>query len=985
MIEKATEVFWRNLRALGLFDPSQVDRWYGLANSSGATWLQLCQAIQQESRLTSNHLQLLTSEQPATPVLVGSLLIQRPTLHPLNWDAFDAVHVKLEQHARVILLPDANQDGIGLQGLQRARQVATLDDAQVTRIVDLETVGSRYAVVVSESAGERLSQVWANADPGIDWCVLASQLIGVVHRVHRSGLGVGVLDPLTIHFDRQRNELLLDDLVSSQWINDEVIPNGLEGAEESVLIAYRAQRARFLNAASKPTDGQSVASINDTAHDWLECAAWLDFAATRLESSAAASDTTVVAQRLHQAAVELCEIHRRPTTDFANWYRRWFQSGDAAALGFLRAEARTVANPWDVQTSSVSPDPAIDDEVVELPIDAVAIMDDPINSIPQIVEPASPARAAVEKQSIDPRKSKPAPEKPKPGSLAEKQAAKRELEKRRKIIIAAAVLVPLPICLLVLLLVYLMQPAKEGLPELADQSTEVAELPDAELPTNVALESGKGTVANDSRKSNSPEVGRPPAETKSPPKDPFGDSPMPSELPDTKKANTDEDMLADLNPPSTPDSKGTADPKEKDSDEVEPTTSEPVDDGFITYTHVLKELDVVGAWREILGGPESATTSRIVQLGQLNRITAKRTLLEVNSSEPTIASSFRVVAKPSDNASIVQQWELQASSAGKTLAIIQTTADGQLQMVLEPAVASDWTNAEKLKLELYFGQRDVFHWIALGQGRRPTWSQPSGGSTTDGSTNVVNSSSTATNPTTPPVPSTTDSNNPPASSGQSTDTTVAANTDDAPIPDLSFDPKSAASKAWFKETPGFPREGVEWRYQIVGQSLKKIEKDHPSWKALRVRSKEDAYFMDELLDAGSVVVMVEAESGERTRLKARLQLVTPNGPIELKKDIATSAIAEAEQFKQACKMQYDQINAKRAAAGEAERKKAELGRLDALMKEMDRYKKVLEAVAKNNDALLEKGLAFALVQVVDGQEQYLLKSQSFTVSEPKNE
>lgn len=879
MIEKATEVFWRNLRDLELFEPSQIDRWHGFAKSPGATWLQLCQTIQQESRLTSNHLQLLTSEQPATPVAVGSLLIQRATLHPLNWDAYDAVHVKLQQLARVVLLPDSSQDGVGLQALQRARQVATLDDAQVTRIVDLETFGSRYALVLSESRGERLSQVWANAEGKIDWFALAAQLFGIVQRVHRSGLGIGVLDPLTIHYVRQRNELLLDDLVASQWINDELIPNGLGAEEESVLIAYRAQRARFLNAASKPTDGQSVASINDTAHDWLEYAAWLDFTATRLDSAG----TTPVAQRLHQAALDLCEIHRRPATDFAQWYQRWFESSEDAVPAATKS-----AKAWNSLSSSANAAPALDDEVVELPSDAVTIVDEPINPIPQIVLNKAPTKAAAANPASDSRKGKPATDKPSAGkpatdkpavgvpaaakpaaeipaigtlaaekptigkpatgtpaaekpaagksktaSLADKAAAKRATEKRRKIILGAAVITPLPICLLALFLFNSAQPARETVPTVGNQSTPAGELPDMSLPSNPDLEPGPTNAGDKPSKSTSSKVEQPPKKPESPATVAVADAKATNELPDSNIADTKVEIPAVTNPPSTADSKGTTDQSVVVSTDVKPTMPAPAD----------------------------ATVN--------SKATSDQTVAATDEVKPTTPA-------PADN-----------------------------------------------KVDT-----------------------------------------------------------PPASSDEPKDNSVAASADSEQVPDLMFDPKSAASKVWTKETREFPREGVEWRFQIMGQTLKAIDKNHASWQALRARPKEVGYCADELLDAGSVVVLVEAGTGAKTRLKARLQLVTPNGPIDLKKGAATTAITEAEQFAQACRLQFDQLNGSRAAAGEGQRKQEELRRLDSLAKEMDRYKKVLEVVAKNNDTLVDKGLAFGLVQVADGQETYLLKSQSFTVSKP---
>jgi hypothetical protein len=283
---------------------------------------------------------------------------------------------------------------------------------------------------------------------------------------------------------------------------------------------------------------------------------------------------------------------------------------------------------------------------------------------------------------------------------------------------------------------------------------------------------------------------------------------------------------------------------------------------------------------------------------------------------------------------------------------------------------------------LHYQEHAISHVIHLGTGSRPVFAELS-----EQPSQLPTDTSTATTAKVEPVTPVTsgagtpDDRKPTAEEAKPADVETAAET----ILDLPFDPKSAASKPWFRDTPGFPREGVEWRFQLLGKSLRKMEKEHPIWKALRVRTKEDAYFMDDVLDAGSVVLLVEAETGQRTKLKGRLQLLTRDGAIELKKGSAADAATAAEQFKQTMLLQHQQLKAIRAKPGEGDRKQAEMNRLDVMMKEMDRYKKALESVIENNDALLEKGLAFGLVQVIDGQAQYLLKSQGYQDASPPNE
>ncbi len=1005
MIEKVTETFWKNLKGLGFIDPAQISKWHDVASAQGATWLQLCQAIQQDSRLTSTHLNLLTSEQPATPVLVGSLLVQRSILHPLNWEAYEAVHVKLEKEWRVILLPDANHNSLATTVVERARRIAQVDDPHVTRIVDLETYGSRYAMVLPVARSERLSQIWGSPQANLDWELLAKQLVATLRRVHLAGFDVGSLDPVNVHFDREQQALQLDDLVCSPWINDEVIPNGLDAREEGVIVSFRAQRAGFLRTHMPST------AATEQAHDWLECAAWLNFVGGQLASAKAIDRSDELAQRFQASAAELAAIHQGTDTDFSLWYTRWFEPKTETTrwhIGSSTSDQNT--NPWGNISEPLAPTaaPAYQEPTIELAEVTIEVRsdDDPLAAFPNIVVAAKSDAADRSKtaESSAPQNQKPTP---KPGSLANKQAAKREVEKRRRMVMAIAIITPLPICLLVVLAMYLLQPASETVPDLANQPANQSELPDAdlpdaELPNTELIDVDLPSKAN--RESKSPSLVQGNKSNDLPVRSTIGTD-VTSPIAKTDAGNStkatdpagDDELLTDLVPPPVEDDstnsvvlpqtnialptplpeKDATTSSEADlaaATESGPTTR-PAEDGFIAYTHVSSELDVVGAWREVLRGNSTTGTTQTVQLGQLNRITAKRTLLEINSSEANIGSNFRLVVKVTDDATVVQQWELQRNNAGepKPLAWIQTTMDGDLQVVLPPVAEAEWNNAEDLRLEFYFGDRDVSHWLAMGKGRRPTIGPASNPAATPVAANSGNQSDVTANPPTDENPDPTN-----ATDNGKMAATDAAN---APIPDLTFDPKSATSKGWFKETPGFAREGSEWRFQLAGKPLKKLDREHPLWKAFRVRAKEEVYFMDELLDTGSIVLMVTAESGNRTRLEGRLQLLTPNGLRPLKKDSGADAATEAEQFKQALKLQYDQLKGTRAKPGEGDLKQAELNRLDALMKDMDRYKKALEFVVQNNDALLEKGLAFGLVQVVDGQEEVLLKSQSFTSSD----
>lgn len=1006
MIEKATETFWKNLKGLGFIDPAQISKWQDVASAPGATWLQLCQAIQQDSRLTSTHLNLLTSEHPATPVLVGSLLVQRSILHPLNWEAYEAVHVKLEKEWRVILLPDANDNSLASSVVERARRIAQVDDPHVTRIVDLETYGSRYAMILPVVRGERLSQIWGAAQANLDWELVAKQLVATLRRVHLAGFDVGSLDPVNVHFDQEQQALQLDDLVCSPWINDDVIPNGLDAKEEGVIVSFRAQRAGFLRTHMPST------AATEQARDWLECAAWLHFVGAQLASAKAIDRSDELAERFQASAAELVAIHQGTDTDFSLWYARWFEPKTETTRWNLGSSISDEnANPWGNISEPLAPTAATVDQepTIELAEDKISVRanDAPLPAFPNIVVAAKSEPAADRSKTAEGSAPQTQKQTPKPGSLANKQAAKREVEKRRRMVMAIAIITPLPICLLVVLAMYLLQPASETVPDLANQPANQTELPDADLPDaelpNTELTDGDLSSKAD-RESKSPSLVqgnkstdlpvRPTLETDvtspiaktdagSPTKatDPADDDELLTDLvpPPVENDSTDSVALPEANaalPTPLPEKDSTT-ATETDSAAVTESgpTTRPAEDGFIAYTHVPSELDVVGAWRELLKGNSTSGTTQTVQLGQLNRITAKRTLLEINSSEANIGSIFRIVVKSADDPSVVQQWELQRNNAGepKPLAWIQTTTDGQLQVVLPPVAETEWNNAEDLRLEFYFGDRDVSHWLALGKGPRPKIGPASTPVASPVAANSGDRSEVTANPPT--------DENPDPANATDDGKMAASNVANAPIPDLTFDPKSATSKGWFQDTPGFAREGSEWRFQLAGKPLKKLDREHPLWKAFRVRAKEEVYFMDELLDTGSIVLMVTAETGNRTRLEGRLQLLTPNGLRPLKKDSGAEAATEAEQFKQALKLQYDQLKSTRAKPGEGDLKQAELNRLDAMMKDMDRYKKALEFVVQNNDALLEKGLAFGLVQVVDGQEEVLLKSQSFTSSD----
>jgi hypothetical protein len=991
MIEKATDTFWKNLNGLGFLDLPLLQKWRALAETPGATWLQLCQAIQQESQLTAAHLQLLTNEHPWPPVQVGGLLIQRPILHPIQWDAFQAVHVKLEKEWRVVIPPAEPRDATANDILSRARRIAELDDPQLTKVIDIETYGSRLAMVLPLVRGQRLSQIWSNPQADLNWEQIANQLVSALRRIHDAGVDIGSLDPLMIYYDAEREAIQFDDLVASHYSDDDVIPGGLSPSEEAVVIAYRTHRARFF-----ATNRLGTAPRPSTARDWLECAAWLTFAADHRAATKASAATKppaatptaadALTERWKQAATQLAAIYNGSQAELNAWYERWF---DATA-----GQESALADP----ALQVFLPSQIDQDTTPLPNVLVGSPKSP--SAPDDHAPvANPSFATL---GTSPREKSP------PGSLANKQAAKRQIEKRRKWVMAAAVIVPLPICLLVMLVIYALQPAEERVPDLANQTSSQeelpgADLPDVQLPNNSNAKETKSPVQNNRGLASTPgsnlgsNLGSTPdakpvgpsggSGNRSGPPSPEKSQRIPPNAGDESAADEDE-ALADLRPlpdndlltgpseppkpPLDPLPTPVADPpaETKLGTSEQPTPAAPADDGFVSYTHLLTEVDVVGAWREALQANPTDKLNRTVQLGQLNRTTAKRTLAALNSMEPTIGDNFRLVAQPAPESPIVQQWDLQRVNANepKTLALIQATTDGRLQMVLSPAPVDDWDETDNLKLELYFGDRSVSHWIALGQGRRP---------------DLMTAENTAVAGATTPTIAAPSGNDtamlPGTSTAENKPSGAAA---EAPIPDLAFDPKTAASKTWFKDTPDMPREGTQWQFQLAGKPLQKIDKEHPLWKALRVRGKEEAYFMDDLLDAGSVVVLVTADAGNRTRLEGRLQLLTPSGPRPLKTDAAADAAVEAEQFKQTVKAQFDQLKGTRAKPGEGDLKQAELNRMETVMKEMDRYKKALEFVVQNNDALLENGLAFGLLHVMDGQEQYLLKSEGFTVTNP---
>jgi hypothetical protein len=147
-----------------------------------------------------------------------------------------------------------------------------------------------------------------------------------------------------------------------------------------------------------------------------------------------------------------------------------------------------------------------------------------------------------------------------------------------------------------------------------------------------------------------------------------------------------------------------------------------------------------------------------------------------------------------------------------------------------------------------------------------------------------------------------------------------------------------------------------------------LDKEHPMWQAVRFRGSEQPYVLeDEFLDTGSVVVTLQADSGRKARLAGKLHLVTPNGLVPLKAGVAAQEALAADNFKILVQRQRDQLNSVRAKPGEGDRKRAELDRMDAVIKEVERYRKALDRSVENQDRWLEKGLAFSLARQVDGQ------------------
>jgi hypothetical protein len=87
----------------------------------------------------------------------------------------------------------------------------------------------------------------------------------------------------------------------------------------------------------------------------------------------------------------------------------------------------------------------------------------------------------------------------------------------------------------------------------------------------------------------------------------------------------------------------------------------------------------------------------------------------------------------------------------------------------------------------------------------------------------------------------------------------------------------------------------------------------------------------------------------------------------LKKGAAAEASAQALQFQQALQLQSEQRRANRAKPGEGDLKQAELSRLEAMIREIDRYRGALQFAIDQDATLLEQGVAFELVRVGVGE------------------
>jgi hypothetical protein len=745
-------------------------------------------------------------------------------------------------------------------------------------------------------------------------------------------------DPLLLTFDPQTGNIRIDDLVSGPWLEGAPLPDEMSAAERQWVQGYRKHRIQWQGQHVKWKRGLSPAEA-----DWFDFASWLVYLAAHLDPDSA----TPIGRHWREAAGGLLDTLAagEPVTA---WRAAWF----------------------DRQPQSLG-------ETSNVPSDGGPV---PVKG-PEVVP--NPGRSALAKHPADSSRG--------PHTVANRNLAKRASERRRIWTTAAAVSLPLPIFLVGFLLLYFLWP-DSGRPRDVANHDQGGELPTVQLPSRDMNVTGLADIPQPAS----------PNDTVPPTGDRFESDEV--DVADDMATATDSAAAADLadlsqsvadadeETFSQPSAKATAaeermngvptelptmdiNPGRMGADEV--TTAQdarPLDprvksdiaadwpslsdfdwDGpFVEYLHLISAVDVVGLWGELSTAAETPTSFPVaVSLGKLNRVTAERTGLQLKSVSPAAAVTWvarrQIVVQPP----IVQAWEIvdSAQSDPRPVATVQALSDGDLQMLLWPTTPEVLQQMTNLRVELSYREQ-LYHEIAL-VGEEPAvvpagWQAAMSGS---GETARSEAGQSADSEELPSKPL-----------GEGDGTPAAAT-----LTDLAFDLRTAVAKTWVAETPDLKDVSVEWRFQLAGKPLRPLDKDNYLWQNLKVRGKEQPYILDERFDTGSIVFTAVTEAGAKTRLQARLQFLTPNGLQPLKKGAAAEASAQALQFQQALQLQSEQRRANRAKPGEGDLKQAELSRLEAMIREIDRYRGALQFAIDQDATLLEQGVAFELVRVGVGE------------------
>lgn len=625
MIEKATEAFWERLAALSFIGPDQIANWRSEAMKPEATWLQLCQSIQRDSPLTANHLQTLALGVSHPPIAIGGCLVLRPTFQALGWEAYEARHIKLQQNWRLVVLPTSTPGhqrsesrpeldsraetdpvpSVDLRLIERVRALAATPFPDGPQVVDVQIADGRTIVTMPRSTGRRLSQYLAAtvATPATEMA-LADRTVWLVQELAATGCEVSRLDPLLLTIQDSGKDLVADDLLSSEWLEDDFFPSDLSADEAAVVLDYRARRARFLGG--RTTCVQNV---------WREGSAALDFFAARLDaSSQPTADTQATAASIRNAASELRQISQSGPELLPSWLDAWYaliarsnESRTSATTGTafdLQSPPDSLlasvpsGNPESLINPGSTSHPPSGSRKATVPVEGTtAAVDLAGNSqsvvqngdrisffanletretaeaespatvgelpyaesgffagvdAPGGIETAADSNSAVPLISVERSPGKAelngkSTNKATTGAIAARQASKREQQRRQQVVTALAVAAPFPIFLGIFLIAYFLWPSGGGLPDVSNQSGG-GELPVAALPDSAVgirdTNGNDGTAIGAPVETTKPEISR--------------DRQVNRDNGRGEPANgggrSDDDLLADLVPTTTGDS-----------------------------------------------------------------------------------------------------------------------------------------------------------------------------------------------------------------------------------------------------------------------------------------------------------------------------------------------------------------------------------------------------------------------------------------------